>query len=290
MTVKSKLSLMVCAMIFAGVGAHANQGQNTSDSAMQENIGTERDPASVTDKRVKKSEKKSGDKAAKQESESSSAAASASAPTSQMDLKQGQHYHVIDFQQGQAQLTDTAKSNLRTMVENAKAQGEIDKLHVAVWSDKEFPKGESAELQDSDKKLADQRIDAIESYLEETLDVDDVETYSMAEKSNWFARAFNTEEAELKSLFSQRGAPSDVEIQEFRIVKDKGGPSKSVILLQMENERQSSGTTSGATSGTTSGSQSEMDRAPASTDDESGSMLDQDIQQSPESDTTTDGQ
>ncbi|MES2965293.1 MAG: hypothetical protein V4760_15510, partial [Bdellovibrionota bacterium] len=78
--------------------------------------------------------------------------------------------------------------------------------------------------------------DSIKKYLDDDLALDGVETYSMAEGSNWFARAFNTDEDELKSLYKQQGAPSTVDPSEFKIVRAKGGPMKAVILVERDSE------------------------------------------------------
>lgn len=175
--------------------------------------------------------------------------AAKSARGAMMKPQMGQNYQVIEFKRGTATLTDNAKKNLRSLVDNAKAKGTIDKLHVAVWSDKAVPAANRPDLSDADRKLADDRISAIESYVSETLQVSNIDTHNMAEKTDWFARGFNTQEAELSSLFAQEGAPSDVTPEQFKVVKQKGGPMKAVILLNMEGQ---STRTPASESGTTS--------------------------------------
>jgi hypothetical protein len=153
---------------------------------------------------------------------------------------EGKNFAVINFAKGSSELTDASKSKLRSMINSARGanddNGRIQALHAAVWSDHTFPAGGKADLSKGDRDLADQRIDSINSFFKSDLNLSDIKTYSMAEKSNWFARAFSTKDAELKSLFAQKGAPSDVRANEFRAVKSHGGPSKAVILLDLKNQ------------------------------------------------------
>ncbi len=144
--------------------------------------------------------------------------------------REGHEFAVITFKKGTSELTDSAKEELRSLVREANAAG-IEDIHVAVWSDKSFPKN-NVDLPEKDRELASQRIDTLNTYLKDSLEVSDVDSYNMAEKSNFFSRAFNTKDADLKSMFTEAGAPANVEPQEFVIVQKKGGPSKAVILIQ----------------------------------------------------------
>ncbi len=53
----------------------------------------------------------------------------------------------------------------------------------------------------------------------------------MAEKSNWLARAFNTQDAELKSLFSKEAA-GPITNDDFDIIKENGDAGSVVILIK----------------------------------------------------------
>jgi hypothetical protein len=180
-------------------------------------------------------------------------------------MKQGQDYQVLEFKKGSSELTDSAKKNIRNMIQNAKASGKIEQAHVAVWSDKQTPKEQGADLSEKEQDLAKKRSETVENYLQDQLKVSSVETHSLAEKDNWFAKAFTAPESQLNSMFSSADAPENVDMDEFQIVKSKGGPSKAVILLE-KIEGTTSGTTEETESGTTeesesgmSGSESEMD-------------------------------
>lgn len=144
----------------------------------------------------------------------------------------GNEYLVLNFAPGSDVLTDASKNSLRSFIDRVQNNGKIEDLHVAVWSDRAFSFDKDApDLSSGDRDLADRRIDVINNFLDDELNIDaDIKTYSMAEKSNWFARAFRTDDAELKSLFSQQGSPANVRPGQLRLVKQHGGPMKAVIL------------------------------------------------------------
>ena len=139
----------------------------------------------------------------------------------------------INFSENQAQLSDADKADLRSMIHDAKAKGDISKVVVAVWSDKALPR-QGEKLKDSDRELAASRAEAISSFLEDELKVD-VEAYNMAETSHWLARNFHTSEAQLKNVFGRKGAEeAPVTNDEFRLIRDAGGPGKAVIVAEQK--------------------------------------------------------
>jgi hypothetical protein len=144
---------------------------------------------------------------------------------------------VLDFKNGQQQLSAAHRNKLRTFINAAKARGEIDEVKIAVWSDKEFPA--TGELSDKDRTLASKRAEHLENFLTDQLDVSEVETFNMAEKSNWLARTFNTDDAEIKSLFgTEGGAPIDHD--EFQVFKSKGDASKAIVLVRRDVDEMGS--------------------------------------------------
>jgi hypothetical protein len=137
----------------------------------------------------------------------------------------------ISFAENSAQLSDSDKANLRNMIRDASEKGDISKVTVAVWSDKPLPQ-QNQKLLDSDRELASSRAEAISSFLQDEMKVD-VQTYNMAENSHWLARTFGTDEAELKSVFGRKGSEeAPVSNEQFRVIRDAGGPSKAVIVAE----------------------------------------------------------
>jgi len=154
------------------------------------------------------------------------------ATTANMNLKEGVDYQVLTFPRGKSDLSTAQKKEINSLLLNA--AGGIDNIHVAVWADQAFPKNAKTDLPKPSRDLADARIKSLKTYLN-SLHAPGVETYSMAESANWFQRAFNTDSAELKSLFSQQGAPANVDESQFRIVRERGGPEKAVILIERKS-------------------------------------------------------
>lgn len=139
----------------------------------------------------------------------------------------------VSFDEGSAALSESARARLRDLVKDARASGTIDQVTVAAWSDKALPTGKR-DLTEADRDLASKRADAISSVLKTELEVGDVDTYNMAERANWLARTFNTRQAELKSVFSKKGAETPVTNAEFHVIRNEGGPSEAVVVVEKE--------------------------------------------------------
>jgi hypothetical protein len=142
----------------------------------------------------------------------------------------------ITFDDASSVLSESNKESLRKLVQNAEDKGTISQVTVAAWSDKSLPR-QDQELLDADRKLASERADAIENFLESEMDIADVDTYNMAESANWLAKTFNTRDAELKSVFGRTGSEMPVTKNEFKVIKRAGGPSKAVAVVEFESSR-----------------------------------------------------
>lgn len=144
------------------------------------------------------------------------------------------HDQVVEFQKGRAELTSTAQDALRSVIREAQSMGEINKVKVAVWSDKAFPR--QGDLSKADRDLADRRGVHIKDFISKNFNISDVEIFNMAERSNWLARMFNTEDAELKSMFSKKEI-TPVTDDQLRLIRSKGQPRRAVILALHEMRR-----------------------------------------------------
>lgn len=134
----------------------------------------------------------------------------------------------ISFKDNTAKLTSASKAKLDLLIKDAKIDGKINQVQVAAWSDNPAPRTDE-ELSRRDRRLADSRAKAIDNYLSKRSGVD-VKTFNMAERANWLARAFNTEEAELKKEIGQ-GGDAPLSNDELQIFKSNGRPSKAVVLV-----------------------------------------------------------
>jgi outer membrane protein OmpA-like peptidoglycan-associated protein len=162
-----------------------------------------------------------------------SAPAPVPAPSTTADVQHHDHiYGVVAFPKGQYALSELAKERLAAMCRDMKARGQIEHVKAAVWSDKDLPSNDQ-DLSKNDLKLADRRAEAIENFLDDELDVTSVTSYNMAKRSSWLARLFNTGDAELKSLFSVRGA-TEISDEDFYIFKNEGGPSRAVVIIEKD--------------------------------------------------------
>ena len=143
------------------------------------------------------------------------------------------YFQIITFKKGSSEISKGESNALEVLVHSMKDRSQkIEQAHVAVWSDGESPA--KAALTPADRALAEKRIVAIESYLEGPLGVSYVESYNMAERTNWFARAWFASPHDIKSLFAQSGAPQNVTPEDFQVVKSKGAPLRAVILFELD--------------------------------------------------------
>lgn len=137
----------------------------------------------------------------------------------------------IKFAHGNAVLSEADKATLRNLVNQAREKGVIDQVTVAAWADKALP-AKGKKLTDTDRDLAQHRADAIKEYLKEAMKVSDVDTYNMAEDSNWLAKTFNTTDAELKAMFQKKNASIPITNAEHQIIRNEGGPSVAMIVVE----------------------------------------------------------
>lgn len=137
---------------------------------------------------------------------------------------------VVNFSRGSANLTEPAKEKLKDIVAKIGADN-IKRVEIASWSDKDFPKS-GPDLPKADRNLAEQRASSIHDFLKGPLDISfmRIRSYSMAETSNWLARTFRTDGAELKSVFAKEDETPMVR-DDFSVILDEGGPSKAVIVF-----------------------------------------------------------
>ncbi|MBL7688511.1 MAG: hypothetical protein JNJ49_10790 [Bdellovibrionaceae bacterium] len=134
----------------------------------------------------------------------------------------------IAFDQGSADLTDSAKASLSRVIEQAAKTGKIDEVIVLSWSDQEYPSAATKQLPKPQRELAGQRNKMVEQYLRNTSRVS-VDTYNMAEHPTTFSKWFNTTDSKLKNSFLAAGLPTTADAPHY--------PSKashSVVLVKVE--------------------------------------------------------
>ena len=144
---------------------------------------------------------------------------------------------VVKFEEGSSSLSVDEQMKLRDMV--ASLRPELSKIEIAVWSDKEFPSS-GGDLSKDDVKLAGKRAEAIKDYLKADLDFSGVDlmVFNMAETSNWLAKTFRTDDAEIKSVFAKRST-SPMSREDFNYISREGGPEKAIVVLVPRLARES---------------------------------------------------
>lgn len=137
----------------------------------------------------------------------------------------------IEFENGAHALTEDQRSSLREMVNNLPNRGRDLNIGIAAWSDQPYP-GTEKELSEDQQDLADKRAEAVESFLEDDMNFEgSISKFNMAEKSNWLARMFDTEGAEIRSVFAEKEQASDDTLKNrYKAYKKKGGPGKVAIV------------------------------------------------------------
>jgi hypothetical protein len=139
---------------------------------------------------------------------------------------------VLDFGMDSAILSISDQEKLSKMVSMAKDTGEITKIEVAVWSDKQNPA--KGDLSKSDRELAANRAIHIKEIIKKDIGhTRHIKVFNMAEGSNWVAKMLRTPQAELNSKFAKRGKDS-LEREDFQIIKREGAPSKAVVIFTIK--------------------------------------------------------
>lgn len=137
---------------------------------------------------------------------------------------------VITFASQSAVLSAADKNKIRRLVSSLGKEN-IDRIELAVWSDKALPRTGTA-LTIADRDLARERIRSIDRFLKQDLDISGmtISSYNMAEPANWLARTFRTDDAELKSAFAFE-ANTPMEREDFNLIYREGAPSRAVLVL-----------------------------------------------------------
>lgn len=138
----------------------------------------------------------------------------------------------ISFDEGKANLTESAQNEIRSVIGSAKEKGKIDELKVAVWADREYPvKDTKASKADID--LAKKRAENIKSFIKKELKVSSVNTYNMTERPNALQKFLKTPQEEVKATMEASGAAPRTS-EETGVFGQKAKASKAVIMIYMK--------------------------------------------------------
>lgn len=129
------------------------------------------------------------------------------------------------FQKGSARLDETAKQDLRRIINEAERKGELKELKVVTWADAEYPSASEKKLSKAQIDLVKKRNEAIKDFVKSYDRKIDVDSYSMAERPNKAEELFKTSDARIKKSLEEAGIPhADSDL------KHPSRASKSVIM------------------------------------------------------------
>lgn len=148
------------------------------------------------------------------------------------------HASTVYFDNKSAMIPSIEKMRIQDWANAYKNSNVTPKVVVASWSDKDYPNSPNAELNQSDRSLADMRNQSIKDALKE-VGITSVETFNMAVRPNWFQRTFSSDSAQIKGEAKDRNWDDKNEARMAAILKRRGGPSSSVLILRPLNDRGS---------------------------------------------------
>lgn len=138
---------------------------------------------------------------------------------------------VLTFSNGSSDLNATEIEKLQKGIVSAQSKGKIDKIDVAVWSDKEHPV--VGNLSESDENLADNRIDSVKELIKKNYNrYERIKSYNMSGNASWLGKNFHSDEAKLDAVFSKNEKGS-LAREDFYLIKKDGAPSRAVVILKI---------------------------------------------------------
>lgn len=149
--------------------------------------------------------------------------------------KKGVKSASIEFSENAHTLTSAQKEMIKEKISGLKNKGSDYNIGIAGWSDQPYP-GKEAELSEEAQDLASKRIEAVENYITDELNFEgSISTYNMAQQANWLARMFDTEGAELRSVFAKDAKVSDDTLRErFKAYQEVGGEKKVALVISSD--------------------------------------------------------
>jgi hypothetical protein len=147
----------------------------------------------------------------------------------------GNHYAALDFDEGEAKLSETHKRQLNNLAQKAIRDGrEINEIKILAWADKEYPeKGERVSPRDA--ILAKERAQIVEEYLKKELHAkNSIETFNMAKRTRPISRIFKTDDWEVKESVERTGATATRTVDgQMSYTK----ASKALVIIDYETKK-----------------------------------------------------
>ncbi|MBC7660074.1 MAG: hypothetical protein H7249_10225 [Chitinophagaceae bacterium] len=147
---------------------------------------------------------------------------------------------IVNFAKGGSVLSEAEARNIRAVYRSVVADGDIEKIIVAAWSDKEAIKS-GEKLPEAQVVLAQKRAEAVKRSLSEMTNKP-IESYNMGQDAGWIAKTFRTKDARLKDALKSAAAP-DRNTQELAsLLELKGGPGTALVIVKRDVKGENSTT------------------------------------------------
>ncbi len=158
-----------------------------------------------------------------------------SVSTMAADSTKPMDYKTLSFEKGVTTLSDSQKAEIKEIAQGFNQVNRDLDVTIASWSDE--PSTNQAKSQSSEQQnIADERTKSIKNYMKEiSLEIDNFETFNMAENPNFLAKTFNTKESKVKAAVDSDPSISSALKPEYQILKDNGEAGKSVMIVNYED-------------------------------------------------------
>lgn len=135
----------------------------------------------------------------------------------------------FSFKKGSDKLSPAAKEEVRKLIADAKARGNIKEVKVITWGDTEYPSVHTKKLSSKDIELVKRRNNAVRDYVKSVNNDIDVDSHSMAERPGLLKDMFNTTDARVKKSLETAGIPTT-----DTAVKTPSKASRSIVMVIRE--------------------------------------------------------
>ena len=127
-------------------------------------------------------------------------------------------------------LTADTKQKLSRALLKASTSGRIEKIHLIVWADREYPSSKRQNLPLDQVRLADRRAKAINDYLKERSPGSITDAFNMAERPGALQSILATADARIKRTLESAGirtTADDLDAREYA--------TKALVLVLVNN-------------------------------------------------------
>lgn len=135
----------------------------------------------------------------------------------------------VEFQKGSSLLTEQSRASIASLLNRARAEGELNDVKVLSWADDEYPSARRKKLSSAQRRLASLRNQSVERHVKSLPYDVRVETHNMAQRPSVVSRWFNTSDARFKRSLVAAGLPTTAESEPIT-----GRASHAIVLVTLK--------------------------------------------------------